>query len=492
MTVATMTASGISLAGAPADVLHRRLLWATLLLAAIVFYWGLGDIALMSFNEARRAIPAGNMFASGDWLLPRINGELYLSKPPLLYWLSAGFAHLFGGANEWAVRLPSALAAGAIAWAAYRYALRLFGAWPALFTLQLLVANAGFAMFARRAEIEMLLTALCSGALLAALHYACGAGDKRWLRLSYLLLGLALLTKGPLALLFVTLPLLAIGLYRREARYWDTLRDPWGWAICLVVGLSWYAAVTWQLGFHTWQAIVHKDMVNKMHGAAAEPFYNYVLWLTSDFFPASLLLLVRPRATWQRWKGQRDTVTLLLAVALPFVIYTLFSDKHAKYLLPIYPLLAMLLGLRLGELLEHAGAHMRKLLLGLGVLLPVLYAGYFAFGEARLYDYRISAFPQFAAWARSAPDVPLYGYKSLDERLLYYARHDIPLLQPADLQRLRGEHKPMLLLVESAHIDAVAPLADCKVHDFTPYLKRNKTLVVFGFGAACATTVAQR
>jgi 4-amino-4-deoxy-L-arabinose transferase-like glycosyltransferase len=168
------------------------------------------------------------MLATGDWLLPRVNGELYLAKPPLLYWLSTAIAHLAGAANEWAVRLPSAIAATAVALFAYRFARRQFGPWPALFTLQLLIANSSFAMHARRAEIEMLLTAFCFCALLAALQFTRGDGSRRWLWLSYLLLGAAVLTKGPVALLFVTLPLLVDALYLRQSRQWQALRDPVG------------------------------------------------------------------------------------------------------------------------------------------------------------------------------------------------------------------------------------------------------------------------
>jgi len=38
--------------------------------------------------------------ASGDWLVPWLNGAEHLSKPPLIYWLIAGSVKLFG-ANEW-------------------------------------------------------------------------------------------------------------------------------------------------------------------------------------------------------------------------------------------------------------------------------------------------------------------------------------------------------------------------------------------------------
>lgn len=464
---------------------YRRLLIATIFVGALLFFWGLGDIALMSYNEARRAIPAGHMFTTGDWLLPRLNGELYLSKPPLLYWMEAAASYLFGSANEWALRLPSALAACAIVVVGYRYAMRHFGPWAALFTLQVLLANASFAMFARRAEIEMLLAALCSGALLAALHYSRGNGGRGWLWFSYFLLGAALLTKGPLALLFVTLPLLADALYQRQPHQWQALRDPWGWAIFLVVGSSWYLAVTLQMGFDIWLATVQKDMLHKVYGASGEPVYNYFLWIVADFFPASLLLFLAPIATWRRWKKQPESVALLLAVAVPLAIYTAFSDKHAKYLLPTYPLIAILLGKRLGEVFEAAKPAMRKALLVAGLLFPAGYAAYYAVVEPRLFEYRYSAFPQFTRWLATVDDVPVYGYLHLDERLIYYARRNIPIVDHTSLQSLRSSGKPLLLLVEHATIARVQPEADCLVRKFEPYLKKGKTLAIFGFGTAC-------
>lgn len=465
--------------------LYRGLLLTTLFIGVAVFYWGLGDVALMSFNEARRALPTREMFISGDWLLPRLNGELYLTKPPLLYWLTTTMAHLIGSANEWAVRLPSALAATAIAIASYRYALRAFGAWPALFTLQLLIANAGFALFARRAEIEMLLTALCCGALLAALHYVHAGGKRGWIRLSYLLLALAVLAKGPLAMFFVTLPLLVYAWLRPQPRLREVLRDPAGWAIFLLVGLSWYVAVTWRLGFDAWLTTIHKDMLNKVHGTTGEPWYSYVPWLLTDFFPAGLLLLLHPLATWRRWKLRDEHLALLLAAALPLLIFSSFSDKHAKYLLPIYPLLAILLGGRLGELLNSARAGLRKTLLAAGIVLPAMCAAYFAVVESRVFNYRVSAFPQFHSWLETATPYPLYAYKDLDERLIYYAQRNIKIVDQLAISKIRDAHQPALILVDHTDADAIRSLADCQLQQFKPYLKKRKSLVVLGIGSAC-------
>ncbi|MDR0775994.1 MAG: glycosyltransferase family 39 protein [Azonexus sp.] len=465
--------------------LYRLLCWLTLLIGLVCFFWGLGNIPLLSLNEARRAIPTQAMFASGDWLLPQLNGELYLTKPPLLYWLTTATSHLFGNVNEWSVRLPSALAAAVVVFAAYRYALRRFGPWAALFAVQVLIANATFARFARRAEIEMLLTALCFGALLAALHFVQEQTGRRWILLSYLLLGLAILTKGPVALLFVTLPLLVYALVYRETRAWQVLRNPLGWGILLLVGSSWFLAVSLQMGFDIWQTTVQRDIMEKVQGATSYPLLDYVLWIPGDFLPASLLLLAAPLATWRRWKSDQRLTVLMIAIAAPLLIFSVFSYKHTKYLLPIYPLLALLAGKRLGELMETARPAWRRVLLTLGLLMPLSYAGYFAVAEARTLEFRYVALMQFEQWIAGVRDMPVYSYIGLQERPVYYARRPIPVLDQEKLEQTRMQQPSFLLLVENDHLDAVAQVADCKVREFDPYLKRKKTLTIFGFGAAC-------
>ena len=465
--------------------LQRTLLCATLLAAALLFFWGLGSIPLLSYNEARRALPASAMFNTGDWLLPRVNGELYLTKPPLLYWLAAMASYLFGAANEWAVRLPSALAASVITVVVYRYALRQFGLWAALFATQCLVANTSFAMFARRAEIEMLLTALCFCSLLSALRYTRDGGGRQWLWLSYFLLGAAILTKGPLALLFVTLPLLVDDLYQRQPRQWQALRDPLGWLIFLAVGASWFVAVTWRMGFGIWHSIIQKDIVEKVSGASGDPFFMYVFWLLADFAPFSLLLFATPVAVWRRWKREPSVASLVLAAAAPLLVFSLFANKHAKYLLPAYPLVAILLGKRLSEGFAGAGPLLRRIILAVTLFMPIGYAAFYTVAEPRVFDYRFAAFGRFTEWLSGVENVPLYGYISLDERLIYYARRDIPLLDEAALENMRSAGTSFVLLAEGARAAELKARADCRVKEFKPYLKGGKVLAAYGFGSAC-------
>src|ERR1051325_456454 len=77
-------------------------------LSAVTFFFGLGRLALVGPDEPRYSEVAREMFATGDYIYPRLCGCLWFEKPVLLYWMSAASYHLFG-VSEFAARLPSAL-----------------------------------------------------------------------------------------------------------------------------------------------------------------------------------------------------------------------------------------------------------------------------------------------------------------------------------------------------------------------------------------------
>ena len=463
---------------------HPKILWTTVIVAAIVFFWGLGSMDLLSLNEGRRALAIQEMVSSGNWLLPHLNGELYLTKPPLLYWLSSSLAFIWG-VNEWTLRLPSALAAIAVLIMVYRYALQQSGKWAALFAVQLLIANLGFAMLGRRAEIEMLLTALCVGSLLSALQYIQSQSSKNWIILSYFLLALALMTKGPLVILLVTLPLLIVAIYSKNPHIKAVLLSGRGWLIFLVVGLTWYVIVSWQLGFDIWATIAKRDMLDKMQSESAKPILSYLAWIAVDFMLLIGLFLVGVKEFFKQQFQQSRQLVLLAATILPLIIFSLFSNKHAKYLLPIYPLIAILLAIKLAAIFDAATEAKKKIIVIIALLLPIGFAIFYALLEPKVFAYRVAVFPTFSAWVPTIKQTDLYAYQEIDSRLVYYANRPIKILDKNKLEQAKSMHRSFLLLVESDNLSALRLEADCTIKEFSPYLKRNKSLTVFGFGRVC-------
>ena len=76
--------------------------------------------------DAVQAQIARNMITSGDWVTPRLDGVVYLEKPPLIYWLIAASYKIFG-IHDWAARVPMALASLAVCWLTTAFGIWAFG-----------------------------------------------------------------------------------------------------------------------------------------------------------------------------------------------------------------------------------------------------------------------------------------------------------------------------------------------------------------------------
>lgn len=462
---------------------YNFLLTVTIISAITVFVIGIGDIPLLSFNEARRAIPVSNIFTQGNWLIPKINDEIYITKPPLLYWLSTIASMAINEVNEWSLRIVSALSASATAWLVFVYARKNFGYWSALFALQLIVANVGFSMLARQAGIEMLLTFLCFSSFICAVNYIYEGGMK-WIFSSYVLLGLAVLTKGPIAFLFVTAPLLVIVLAQKNQRRWDVLTNIPAWILALLIGSSWYIAVTYSLGPDVWSQIIKKDLLQKVNGKDGEAIYSYLVWMATDFFPAIILILFSFKSTYLRWKYNKLIISLAIGILTPLLIYSAFSDKHAKYMLPVYPILAIILGHRLGEIYITGKDLQKKILISISLLIMSGYALFYLYGQKIALNHRHQVLPELHQWSTNTNSTAeIFALNHLDERAIYYLNRTVPIIDELQLKSLHSNGA--IVLAEDTNIPIAKSMAECTLRVFKPYLKKSGILVAFGYGSIC-------
>src|ERR1700704_5047183 len=126
--------------------------WAVLTLPS------LGATSLWDIDEGLNAEAAREMLESGNWIVPSFNFQPRSAKPALLYWLQTASYRQFG-VNEFAARLPSALAALAVVLLTYELGRRMFGAGTGLIAGIVLVTSIQFSLLSHAATPDMLMLA---------------------------------------------------------------------------------------------------------------------------------------------------------------------------------------------------------------------------------------------------------------------------------------------------------------------------------------------
>lgn len=215
--------------------------FVALLLPLLSFFLCLGAFPLFDVDEGAFSEATREMFERGDFLSTYLNGEHRFDKPILVYWLQAiGF--LIFGANEWAFRLPSAVAAAVWSYATWQFARERFGADTAIAALTVAATALGPFAIGRAATADALLNMLLALALFDAWRHL-ESGQRAPLLRSYVWIGLGVLTKGPIALIVPGAVSFIYCASRLEWRRWlRSVFDPVGWIILAVLVVPWYAA----------------------------------------------------------------------------------------------------------------------------------------------------------------------------------------------------------------------------------------------------------
>ncbi|MFB3880783.1 MAG: ArnT family glycosyltransferase [Armatimonadota bacterium] len=319
---------------------------ALLAICGALYFWRLGITPLDDFDEAYYAEGAREMLERGDLGTPYFNGQPFLLKPVLIYWLIAGAFRLFG-VTEFAARSFSAFFATAIVILTYWFGSKAlspragFLAGLSLALCYMWVDNG------REAMIDMPLTAALAPALFLVFMGTEAAPDRKW-RLylpAYPLIGIALLAKGPAG----TIPsLVGLLLYlvfsRRLAR---TVREAYvlpGIALALVVAAPWYVyegirqpdfLATFLLREHFGHLQGELARDDAWWGHIKNVIVGFYPWVA--FLPAALVGAFRG-------SGQAGGVLRFCAwwAGAVIVSFSFAGAKLPHYLVPAFPPMALL------------------------------------------------------------------------------------------------------------------------------------------------------
>lgn len=302
-------------------------------------------------DEGRYTEIPREMLATGEWVLPQLNGFLYFYKPPLVYWMQAAAISVFGD-NLIGLRLVPAFFGIFGIVVTYLGARHWYGRTAGLLSGIVLGSGLVYAILSQIILLDMAVAVFMAGSLFAffaALLEEKDTNKRDWLfRGGMALAALALLCKGLIA---VAVPGAIVFLWLLLLNQWKLLRhQAWGTGIVifLIIGLPWHIAA-YQGSEHWFDFyIVHEHFLRYLTDVSSreQPFWFFVVLFPVGLIPWTLFLpqawIDGLRGGWKNRKQRRIEWALTIWIVFVILFFSISKSKLIPYVLPIYPALSVL------------------------------------------------------------------------------------------------------------------------------------------------------
>ena len=324
---------------------------------------GLGDFSTK--GEPREASVAISMLESGNWILPQVYANEFAYKPPMAHWLMAAFSYPQGYVSEFTSRLPSTIAFICLMGCTLMFFGRRIKFQQAFIATLLLLTCIEMHRAAMTTRVDMLLTAFIVIGLYQLFRWEDQLELKGLPVIIPVLLGCAVLTKGPVG---VILPLFVFGAYLLMLRKYSLLTI---FKALLYIGVSslflpllWYIAAWKQGGDKFLDVVLAENFgrffdINYDLGHENGVWYNFMT-LAAGFIPWTIFFFFSLFGlNWQRKKGsfkqvlkdswnnilsmEKEKLFSLVALVCIIFFYSIPSSKRSVYLMPAYPFIAIFL-----------------------------------------------------------------------------------------------------------------------------------------------------
>jgi 4-amino-4-deoxy-L-arabinose transferase-like glycosyltransferase len=322
---------------------HKTLLLLALFLS---FFVTLGWLPLFDLDEGAFSEATREMVESGNYLTTYLNGDLRFDKPIFIYWFQALSLHLFGP-NEFAVRLPSAIAAMLWVWATYLFTARYSDSRRAFIAAFAMSASLQITIIAKAAIADALLNLFIALAMFA-LYRLYETRENRYIYLTFLFVGLGTLTKGPVAIMIPLVVSFLFFLFKGAWRFWiKSVFNPLGIGIFLAVAAPWYILEYLDQGEKFINGFFLKHNISRFSGAMEGHYGSliyYVPVLLVGLLPFTSLYL-KVLASVKKFMSSDLHLFLLLWFAFVFIFFSFSGTKLPHYIIYGYTPLFILVGL---------------------------------------------------------------------------------------------------------------------------------------------------
>lgn len=297
-------------------------------------------------EEGRRIIIAKEMIERKDWIVPTVEGEIYLNKPPLFNWLLAIVFKITGQITEVTARSLSVINSilTAIILSLFWRTINGRGLW---FTLPGLIflSIPDVMDKAIKAEIDMTFTLFVTSSILCwfYLYETKNRPFMAWM-LSLVILSLAFLTKGVISLFFFYITVSVYLLYRKKIK---ELFDPGhllGITGAVIIFLIWFIPLLERVSLgdlvSAWinEILVRKEPIEE--GGFWRHFTDFLYLYITGYFPWIGFIFLLNK---ERIKNLENVVYFaIIPQIIVFILFSFIPGARVRYLLPFSGLFALL------------------------------------------------------------------------------------------------------------------------------------------------------
>jgi len=341
----------------------------------VLWFVLLGNRSLYDPDEGRYAEIPREMLQSGDWIIPHLDGLVYLEKPPLQYWLTA-LSFRWLGESDFAARLCPGIAGYLSLLVVYFLGRRLWGVDGGVRAALLTGASTLFVLLAHQLTLDMLLNFCLLGALAcfasAQMERDHPALCRNWMLGCWAAMGFAVLTKGLIGIIIPAASLTFYVLWQRDFRAMQSLHLRCGVPLLLAIAGPWFVLAARANSRFLEFFFVREHFLRFLTPIEhrSEAWWFFIPVLAVGILPWAPLACAALLGTWRRGEppGRFDPARLLGTWSVfIFVFFSLSNSKLVTYVLPVVPALALLCarpqpsakeaaGIRLGAVLSLAAS----------------------------------------------------------------------------------------------------------------------------------------
>lgn len=331
-----------------------------LLLCYFIFFFNIGNYALMDVDETRYVSMARDMFHSKDFLTLYLNGEYFFEKPPLYFWGECLSFALFGKVNEFTARFPVALYGTLSTLLVYFTGKKIISRRYGFISALILATTLEFVMLAKFAILDIVVTT-CIGfsVMFGFLTQFVNDKNKKYMWwLFYIFSGLAVMAKGipgfvvPFAVMFF------VTLYNKTFK--QIFKPQYilpGFALFFLIVLPWHIVMLKMHDPLFFNEYIMKHHINRFFSSSEidreQPFYFYfvtVLWGLIPWVFSGIAVGITKLKTFKNIavselnNSQKFMMFNIIAFIVTMLFFSSSSTKLITYILPVYIFTAFILG----------------------------------------------------------------------------------------------------------------------------------------------------